>query len=82
MWQIQDTLSTTRLRTSSKKGITPGRVQIDRNPFDRLLPFSPGGVLPYQSGEGVPSEPHGTHGDRERNQEILGHQERMIEQFI
>ncbi|KAI0237913.1 hypothetical protein LSAT2_011459 [Lamellibrachia satsuma] len=41
MCQIQDTLSTPRLSTSSEKGITPGRVQIDRNPFDRLLPFSP-----------------------------------------
>ena len=41
MRQIQGTLSTPRLSTSSKKGIKPGRVQLDRNPFDRLLPFSP-----------------------------------------
>ena len=41
MYHIQGTLSTPRLSTSSKKGIKSGRVQIDRNPFDRLLPFSP-----------------------------------------
>ena len=26
----------------------------------------PGGLLPYQSGGGVPPEPHGAHGERER----------------
>ena len=40
MCQIQDRLSMPRLSTSSKKDM-PGRVQINRNPFDRLLPFSP-----------------------------------------
>ena len=38
-----------------------------------------GGVLPYQSGGGVPPESHGAHGERERNQEIYGHQEIIIE---
>ena len=37
MCQFQDTLSTPRLSTSSKKGITPGRVHIHRNPFDRFV---------------------------------------------
>ncbi|KAI0231339.1 Hook-like protein 3 [Lamellibrachia satsuma] len=37
MCQFKDTLSTPRLNTSSKKHITPGRVQIHRNPFDRFL---------------------------------------------
>ncbi|KAI0225495.1 hypothetical protein LSAT2_023741 [Lamellibrachia satsuma] len=37
MCLFQDTLSTPRLSTSSKKRITPGRVQIHRNPFDRFL---------------------------------------------
>ena len=27
---------------------------------------TPSGVLPYQSGGGVPPEPHGAHGERER----------------
>ena len=29
-----------------------------------------GGVLPYQSVGGVPPEPHGAHGEKERYQEI------------
>ena len=38
--------------------------------------------MPYQSGGGVQPEPNGAHGERERNQEMYGHQERIIEQFI
>ena len=29
-------------------------------------PVARGGVLPYQNGGGVPPEPHGAHGERER----------------
>ena len=30
----------------------------------------PGGVLPYQSGGGVPPEPHGAHGEREKSRNV------------
>ena len=29
-----------------------------------------GGVLPYHTGGGLPPEPHGAHGDREREKKI------------
>ena len=46
-----------------------------------------GGVQPYQSGGGVPPEPHGAQGRIEggiegEKKEIYGHQERIIETFI
>ena len=41
-----------------------------------------GGVLPYQSGGGVPPEPHGAHGEREKSRNLGSREERIIEQFI
>ena len=35
----------------------------------QTMPPGGGAVLPYQSGGGVPPEPHGAHGERERERE-------------